>query len=46
MSQESIHGAVGSNAPVAEKPSAAWLLRLVVLFCREKVGTPATLISG
>ena len=37
-SQESIHWAVGSKLEVGDEMVAAWLLRLVVLFCREKEG--------
>ena len=43
-SQESIQWAVGSKPEVGDEMVAAWLFRLVVLFCREKEGWPAGIL--
>lgn len=44
-SHESIQCAVGSKPPrFGDMIVAAWLLRLVVLFCREKEGCPAGIL--
>ena len=43
-SQESIHWAVGSKPEVGDEIVAAWLFRLVVLFCRENEGWPAGIL--
>ena len=43
-SQESIQRAVGSKPDVGDEIVAAWLFRLVVLFCRENEGCPAGIL--
>lgn len=43
-SQESIQWAVGSKPEVGNEMVAAWLFRLVVLFCRENEGWPAGIL--
>lgn len=44
-SQESIQCAVGSKPPgFGDIIVAAWLLKLVVLFCRENEGCPAGIL--
>ena len=43
-SQESIQCAVGSKPEEGEEMVAAWLLRLVMLFCRENEGCPAGIL--
>lgn len=43
-SQESIQRAVGSKPEVGDEMVAAWLFRLVVLFCRENEGWPAGIL--
>lgn len=43
-SQESIQWAVGSKPEVGDEMVAAWLFRLVVLFCRENEGWPAGIL--
>ena len=43
-SQESIQRAVGSKLEVGDEMVAAWLFRLVVLFCRENEGWPAGIL--
>ena len=43
-SQESIQWAVGSKPELGDEMVAAWLFRLVVLFCRENEGWPAGIL--
>ena len=43
-SQESIQWAVGLKPDVGDEMVAAWLFRLVMLFCRENEGWPAGIL--
>ncbi len=43
-SQESIQRAVGSKPEIGDEMVAAWLFKLVVLFCRENEGWPAGIL--